>query len=135
MTLTIPDRTERITLARELSQRGDLTQQQIADQLGVRDSTISKWLHPDEAKECLRCDAVLRTPARNCGMCLAEILEETIRDLAEPPPACTFAVFELRDQGLNARQVRCIQREVKRGRKPYEVVTVLEGLKGWRAAG
>jgi hypothetical protein len=86
-----------------------------------------------KSKECRRCRAALRTAARRCGLCESELLEATIRDLAEPAPASTLAVWKLRDRGLTGPQVLVIRREVKRGRKPYEVLRVLEGLKGWAA--
>lgn len=88
-----------------------------------------------ETKVCTRCQCVLRKPARNCGMCEAEILEATVRDLTAPKLASTLAIWELRDRGLTSRQVLCIRREVLRGRKPYEVVKAIEGLSSWRAAG
>lgn len=87
-----------------------------------------------ETKVCNRCDAVLREAAPHCGICEGELLEATLRDLTAPAPASTLAIWELRDRGLTARQVMCICRELKRGRKPYEVVTVIEGLANWRCA-
>jgi hypothetical protein len=132
MSITVEDHTDKVTIARDLAGRGDLTDRQIADALEVTPQRVSRWLAP-ESKECLRCDSVLRTPARHCGMCEAELLEATLRDLAEPAPASALAILELRDRGLTARQVRVVARGVRRGRSLHEVVTVIQGLPNWRA--
>jgi ribosomal protein L40E len=86
-----------------------------------------------KSKECRRCKAALRTPARHCGMCEAERLEATVRDLAAPKPASTLAVWKLRDAGLTGPQVVAIRREVRRGRSFHEVVTAIRSLANWGA--
>lgn len=85
-------------------------------------------------KRCLTCKADLRTAARRCGLCEADLLEAIVLALTAEPPASTLAIWKLRDRGLTGRQVIRIRREVLRGVRPYEVVKAIEGLSNWRAA-